>query len=92
VKRGGGFTKNVEKTTIHTVKKFWHGGCIQVFNGEATQRAQPKKTRNGDKKMNGLIKQSSLENVNYLASFAIGISGVALMLFVLVNGLGSGIA
>lgn len=42
--------------------------------------------------MNGLIKQSSLENVNYLASFAIGISGVALMLYVLVNGLGGGIA
>ncbi len=42
--------------------------------------------------MNGLIKQSSLEHVNFLASFAIGISGVALMLYVLVNGLGGGIA
>ena len=42
--------------------------------------------------MNGLIKQSSLENVNYAASFAIAISGVALMLYVLVNGLGGGIA
>lgn len=42
--------------------------------------------------MNGLIKESSLENVNYLASFAIGISGVALMLYVLVSGFGGGIA
>lgn len=74
-----------------TVKKFWHGGCKQVFNGEAQQKAQPK-TRNGDKKMNGLIKQTSLETLNSFASFAIAISGVALMLYVMVNGLGSGIA
>lgn len=42
--------------------------------------------------MNGLIKQTSLESVNTFASFVIGISGVALMLYVLTNGLGSGIA
>jgi len=42
--------------------------------------------------MNRLIEESPLENVNYLASFAIGISGVALMLYVLLNGFGGGIA
>ena len=42
--------------------------------------------------MNGLIKQTSLDTVNSFASFAIAISGVALMLYVMVNGLGSGIA
>ncbi len=42
--------------------------------------------------MNGLIKQSSLENVNSFGSFVIGISGVALMLYVLVSGFGGGIA
>jgi len=42
--------------------------------------------------MNGLIKQTSLEQLNSFASFAIGISGVALMLYVLVNGFGGGIA
>ena len=42
--------------------------------------------------MNGLIKQTSLERVNSFASFVIGISGVILMLYVLTNGFGSGIA
>ena len=42
--------------------------------------------------MNGLIKQTSLEQLNSVASFAIGISGVALMLYVLLNGFGGGIA
>jgi len=37
--------------------------------------------------MNGLIKQTSLEQLNSFASFAIGISGVALMLYVLVSGI-----
>jgi hypothetical protein len=32
------------------VKKLWHGGCKQVFNGEAHQEAQPIKTRNGELK------------------------------------------
>ena len=42
--------------------------------------------------MNGLIKQTSLDTVNSFASFAIAIPGVALMLYVMVNGLGGGIA
>ena len=37
--------------------------------------------------MNGLIKQTSLESLNSLGSFVIGISGVALMLYVLVSGI-----
>ena len=42
--------------------------------------------------MNALIKQTSLERLNAFASFAIAISGVALMLYVMTNGIGSGIA
>jgi len=42
--------------------------------------------------MNRLIEQTSLERLNSIASFAIAISGVALMLYVMTNGLGGGIA
>jgi hypothetical protein len=44
--------------------------------------------------MNSLsvIKQTSLERLNSFASFAIAISGVVLMLYVMTNGLGTGIA
>jgi hypothetical protein len=27
--------KNTIKSTLHTVKKVWHGGCNQVCNGKA---------------------------------------------------------
>ena len=42
--------------------------------------------------MNAMIKQTSLERLNSFASFAIAISGVALMLYVMTNGIGPGIA
>ncbi|HOZ26042.1 MAG TPA: hypothetical protein PLH23_04640 [Hyphomonadaceae bacterium] len=42
--------------------------------------------------MNGLIKQTSLDSINFFGSLAIAISGVALMLYVMTNGIGGGIA
>ena len=42
--------------------------------------------------MNGLIKQTNLDSVNFLGSLAIALSGVAVVLYVMATGLGSGIA
>jgi hypothetical protein len=42
--------------------------------------------------MNGLIKQTKLDGVNFLGSLAIALSSVAMVLYVMANGLGGGIA
>lgn len=42
--------------------------------------------------MNGLIKQTNLDGVNFIGSLAIAFSSVAVLLFTMVNGLGGGIA
>lgn len=75
-----------------TVKKVWHGGCRQVFNGEATREGAAEKNKKRSKKMNGLIKQTNLDGVNLLGSLAIALSSVAVILYVMTTGLGGGIA
>ena len=67
------------------VNQNWHGGCKQVFNGEANTEWRSRKTRNGDKKMNGLIKQSKLEGLNQVASFAIAFFGVIAVVYMFVG-------
>jgi hypothetical protein len=74
------------KTGQNSVKKLWHGGCIQVFNGEANTEWRSRKTRNGDKKMNGLIKQTKLDGLNQLGSFAIAFFSVIAVVYVFVGG------
>jgi hypothetical protein len=76
------------KTTPHTVKKVWHGGCKQVRNGKAHQKAKPNKNKKRNKKMNGLIKQTNLDGLNFLGSLAVALSSVALVIYVMANGLG----
>lgn len=71
---------------MHRVKKVWHGGCKQVFNGEANEEWRSRTTRNGDKKMNGLIKQSKLEGLNQVASFAIAFFGVIAVVYMFAGG------
>jgi hypothetical protein len=43
-------TEKAIKTNTQAVNKFWHGGCIQVFNGEANTEWRSRTTRNGDRK------------------------------------------
>jgi hypothetical protein len=46
-------TRNLEiriKTEIVVINESWHGGCNQVFNGEANKEWRSRKTRNGDRK------------------------------------------
>jgi hypothetical protein len=42
--------------------------------------------------MNGLIKQTKLDGVNFFGSLAIAFSSVAVVLYVMTTGLGGGIA
>jgi hypothetical protein len=46
-------TRNLEKcikSEIVVINESWHGGCNQVFNGEANKEWRSRKTRNGDRK------------------------------------------
>ena len=72
---------------LKAVKKVWHEGCKQVFNGEATAEWRSRKTRNGDKKMNGLIKQTKLDAVNQLGSFAIAFFSVIAVVYMFAGGI-----
>jgi hypothetical protein len=70
------------------VKKVWHGGCKQVCNGKATTEGEADQNKKRSNKMNGLIKQTNLDGVNFFGSLAIAFAGVAAALFVMANGLG----
>ncbi len=41
--------------------------------------------------MNGLIKQTKLDGVNFLGSLVIALSGVAVVFYMIANGVGGGI-
>lgn len=73
---------------FRTVKKVWHAGCKQVFNGEATTEGAADQNKKRRTKMNGLIKQTNLDGVNVLGSLLVAFSGVVAIVYVMFNGLG----
>lgn len=71
---------------ILTVKKVWHGGCKQVVQRRGPKRGAADQNKKRRTKMNGLIKQTNLDGVNFLGSLTIAFSSVAVALYVLMSG------
>lgn len=69
-----------------TVKKVWHAGCKHIVQRRGPQRGAADKNKKRRTKMNGLIKQTNLDGVNFLGSLTIAFSSVAVALYVLMSG------